>query len=177
MANIFRKTLRKNLSEVIGDYSMAGSRRNDAPGNIRAGTFVISSRTNVLTDEEAEESSLQKIARCIVRREDGKFLCVYDPEEPDRASLPGGHVEPGERVEDGALRELWEETGLKADNMRLVSVDEFMDKEISLFVVNSYDGALKSSDEGKLGWCTVATLVSGSFGEYYKKVFEKLGYL
>jgi len=37
------------------------------------------------------------------------------PFHPDKWSLPGGHAEPGESPEETALRELYEETGLRPD--------------------------------------------------------------
>ena len=37
-------------------------------------------------------------------------------------SMPGGAVDPGESVEQGALREVWEETGLQVRVGRLVGV-------------------------------------------------------
>lgn len=37
-------------------------------------------------------------------------------------SMPGGGVDPGESVEQGALREVWEETGLRVRMVRLVGV-------------------------------------------------------
>ena len=37
-------------------------------------------------------------------------------------SMPGGAVDPGESVEQGALREVWEETGLQVRVVRLVGV-------------------------------------------------------
>lgn len=37
-------------------------------------------------------------------------------------SLPGGRIEPGERAQDAALRELAEETGVKAEIAALIDV-------------------------------------------------------
>jgi len=176
MARFFVK--RNDLAEVIGDYSMAASRRNDAPGNIRAGRFVISSRTNILTDEESDVSDVMRTVRILVRRKkDGKFLCVSDHDDSFKVGFPGGRIDPDETPEVAATRELWEETGLIADNLRLVDSGVFMGKEVSLFVASDIEGKLKSSEEGLTGWCSIDTLTAGFFGEYYSKIFKKLGYL
>jgi 8-oxo-dGTP diphosphatase len=37
-------------------------------------------------------------------------------------SLPGGIMEPGERIADCLIREVWEETGLEVEPVRLVGV-------------------------------------------------------
>jgi 8-oxo-dGTP diphosphatase len=37
-------------------------------------------------------------------------------------SLPGGLMEPGERVVDALVREVWEETGLEVEPLRLVGI-------------------------------------------------------
>ena len=44
------------------------------------------------------------------------------PPMQGRWSLPGGRIEPGERVMDAALRELAEETGVVADLVGLIDV-------------------------------------------------------
>lgn len=43
---------------------------------------------------------------------------------PGLWSLPGGHIEPGERARDAALREVGEETGITAGIMALVDVHD-----------------------------------------------------
>lgn len=156
---------------------MAASRRNDAPGNIRSDRFVISSRTNVLSDEEAERPSGLRTVRVMLRRSDGKFLCVADHGKSDRVGFPGGRIDPGETPDVAAVRELWEETGLIADDLKLIDVRGFMGNEVFLFLTNDFEGELKSSDEGRTGWCSASVLTSGFFGEYYSKVLKKFGSL
>ncbi len=41
-------------------------------------------------------------------------------------SLPGGHIEPGERAREAALRETLEETGVSAEEPRLLDVHEVL---------------------------------------------------
>lgn len=56
--------------------------------------------------------------RAVVQREDGKILLLKRPKDeefhPDTWNLPGGAKDVGEKHRAGALRELFEETGLKA---------------------------------------------------------------
>lgn len=40
-------------------------------------------------------------------------------EHPTRLDVPKGHIEPGETDQQCALRELWEETGIAADDIEL----------------------------------------------------------
>ena len=44
-------------------------------------------------------------------------------------SLPGGHVEPGERVRDAARREIKEETAIDAEILGLVDMHEIIRRE------------------------------------------------
>jgi ADP-ribose pyrophosphatase YjhB (NUDIX family) len=56
----------------------------------------------------------------------GKILLVERGKPPLKGmwSLPGGALETGETLEDGLLREVYEETGLKIKPVRLATVFE-----------------------------------------------------
>ncbi|MFW6412990.1 MAG: NUDIX hydrolase [Oceanicaulis sp.] len=66
------------------------------------------------------------LAAGLVVERDGAILLVRRAKPPFQGqwSIPGGRVEPGERVEDAALRELHEESGTKAEIAGLIDVFE-----------------------------------------------------
>lgn len=168
---------RKKLSEIIGDYTLRGSRRNDAPGNIRSGMFVKDQRTNVLSDEESNVQKLRKTVRTVVIRSDGKILAIIDPDDSFKNCLPGGGVDPGETDEDAARRELWEETGLIAGDMVKVRKEVITNKIVTLFRVINYSGRLQSSPEGTPKWIDPEELCDTKYGDYHTKVLTQLGIL
>jgi len=54
----------------------------------------------------------------------GEILIVRSSKWHDKHTVPGGHIELGERAEDAIKREVKEETGLDVDTVRLLLVQQ-----------------------------------------------------
>lgn len=67
----------------------------------------------------------------VVPSEDGEVLLIRRANDPYKGqwALPGGFVEVGETVEDAAIREAGEETGLEVEIVRLVGVYSDPDRD------------------------------------------------
>ncbi|RLI30286.1 NUDIX hydrolase, partial [Candidatus Bathyarchaeota archaeon] len=75
--------------------------------------------------EESREKRLPRIAvDVVIVRKDGSIVLIKRKNEPfkDHWAIPGGFVEYGERVEEAAIREAKEETGLEIRIKKLVGV-------------------------------------------------------
>jgi nucleoside triphosphatase len=56
----------------------------------------------------------------------GELLLLRSHKWPGKYVIPGGHVELGERIEDAAIREAKEETGLDIHNLEFINFQEFI---------------------------------------------------
>lgn len=81
-------------------------------------------------------------------------------------SFPGGHIENGESIVDSVIREVYEETGLTISNLKLQGVKNwFNEKEnhrymVFMYKTNTYQGDLKSSDEGICKWMNIEDVLN-----------------
>jgi nucleoside triphosphatase len=57
---------------------------------------------------------------------EGRLLLIRSHKWKDQYSVPGGHIELGERIEDALQREIKEETGLDIFDLKFIAFQEFI---------------------------------------------------
>ena len=92
-----------------------------------------------------------KVAAASIIERDGKVLMVRRAIEPGYGlwSIPGGYVDRGEVVEEAAVREVWEETGLQVEIQRMVGLFSEHDHPVvvAVFATREVGGNLKAGPE------------------------------
>ena len=107
---------------------------------------------------------------CYVRR-DGKTLMIHRIKKANDMHAGkwnglGGKLDPGESPEECAVREIYEEAGLKVHNPLLkgfLTFPRFAKDEdwyVFVYVVKDFEGELIDSPEGDLRWVNDADLTS-----------------
>lgn len=174
------RLLREYINEVLSGFSIHSPQWLFAPENLRYGEPTTGhTGGNVLSDEESDntlaDQNSNKCVACLIISEDGRVLAVSRKDDPNDFGLPGGHVEPSEELADAAARELSEETGMVA--VKLTPVFSSADEQghVTTTFMCEVDGEIDTDEEGVVRWVKPETLFVGSFGEYNKRLFEKLG--
>ncbi|WP_322989514.1 NUDIX hydrolase [Hoeflea sp.] len=111
------------------------------------------------------------LAVSVALERDGKFLLVLraNPPAQHMYAFPGGRVEPDEKLEDAALRELAEETGLKAANPKPFASFDLPSRRadgsmsshflLTVFVAEDCGGDAEALDDAKaVGWYSPAEI-------------------
>lgn len=106
--------------------------------------------------------------------ERGLVLVVDHHGDPARAGLPGGGLERGEQPVQAAQRELEEETGLVAVELRPVVLVEETRRVTAVFEGVAV-GRPRGSHEGSIRWAAPAELVANRHGDFHRLVFEAAG--
>jgi 8-oxo-dGTP diphosphatase len=107
---------------------------------------------------------------CYVRKDDHTLMVHRIKKQNDmhqgKWNGLGGKLEPGESPEECALREIYEESGLKVTFLELKGVltfpafDEIDDWYCFVYVVSAFQGELIDSSEGNLRWVPDGELLS-----------------
>jgi len=96
----------------------------------------------------------------IVFRYDGdepRYLVITAKKNPHHWVLPKGHIDPGETLAEAALREVLEETGVKARIMKPLGVSRIQTASASilmLFYLMEYLGEIGKKENRQKRWCS-----------------------
>lgn len=111
----------------------------------------------------------------------GRILLVQRsaPPEPGRWTLPGGRVEPGERLEDAAAREVHEETGLRVRVGSEVGILERATPDGGVFEIHCFGAGhlggepTAGSDAASVRWASVDELAGLELTRGLRELLER----
>ena len=132
---------------------------------------------------------MRRIVNALLVRDGAVLLAKRSPAKrayPDAWSFPGGHVEPGEALDDALVREVGEEVGLVPTYFYKLGIIEKPDLAAHgavthhhLYAVTAWDGGepvLVGDEHTELRWCALehASSVEGLAMAEYGGFFERL---
>lgn len=94
-------------------------------------------------------------------------------------AFPGGKIEIGESIVPSIKREVYEETGLKLNTVKICGVKDWYDKKekerqlIILFTSDDYSGEIiPETSEGKVYWISETELKTAKLADDFDKLLE-----
>lgn len=115
---------------------------------------------------------------CMITDKDGNVV-VQNRVATDWPGItfPGGHVEAGESFTEAVKREVYEETGLKVENLSLCGIKDWTQDDGSRYVgllykTSTFNGELLSSDEGEVKWIKLSDMMNMRLADGMDKMLE-----
>ena len=120
----------------------------------------------------------------LIFNQEGKVFLMTSPKWKGKYSLPGGHIEFGENIEETVRREVKEETNLDVFNIQFLEIQEFIfGKEFykeKHFIFIEYVCKAKNTDvvlDGREGieyvWVTIDEALALPLNPYTKNTILK----
>lgn len=115
-----------------------------------------------------------------IMNDKGQLLSVSRKDDPADIGLPGGKVDAGETPLEAALRELFEETGHRADP-RFAQLIYHAETDGQLAVTyqipfSAIKKAKEPTEAGVVSWQSPDVLATGkTFGNYNRGLFKTIG--
>lgn len=104
----------------------------------------------------------------LIRNSKGEVLTVSRKDNPDLIGLPGGKMDPDDyNLWVTATRELHEETGLSAYDIKQIFVAKDLEYETACFTARVY-GKVHTSETGIVRWSPVKDLLDPAKCPFYE---------
>lgn len=114
---------------------------------------------------------------CLIKKSDEYLFMLRNKKDWPGLTLPGGHVEKKESIEDSLVREIKEETGLKLNSFKLIDLFEWKWEEgrylAFLYYSEDFEGKLTSSDEGELIFIKKENVKKYELSQDFDKILKK----
>lgn len=72
---------------------------------------------------------VEVVVSATIENKDGKILLVKSSKWFNKLTMPGGHIEPGEKMIEALKREIKEETGLDVESKEILSFGELINSK------------------------------------------------
>lgn len=104
-----------------------------------------------------------KTVLCYLKRDDSYLLLYRNKKKNDMNEGKwmgvGGHLEKGETIDQAAIREVFEETGLTVHSLEcageIIFINDDYEEVMYLYEITDFSGSLIECNEGELKWVPI----------------------
>lgn len=116
---------------------------------------------------------MKESVQVVLLNNKGEVLAVSRKNDHTDFGIIGGKVDNNETIEQAAIRETKEETGLDIYNLKLIFAMH-KDGYMGYTYLCDYNGNIHTDEPHIVKWTSFETVINGSFGEWNTLVAESL---